>query len=327
MAKKSRRGGGMRRLSSDRLKELTEQRTAMVLEHLKRGTAPWVRPWTADATPMNVVRNYRYKGSNIVWLRIWADIMQYPTGRWLTMNQANKLGGKLRKGEKQTMIVNWRPMTSKKDDEDAKGDEKVRVRNFMLPFYHYVVNVAQCDGLPEALVNPHVGEVPFDPNERAEVFLDALNINTRHGDESAYYTPALDQVSMPNREDFKSPADYYATRLHECTHATGHASRCNRDLTGRFGDENYAFEELIAELGASIAGTVVGLDGQLQHAEYIASWIKRLEDDPSELWRASTQAEKAVGWMVDQQAEDFVSAIELTDPPVAELDEPQDKAA
>ena len=122
----------------------------------------------------------------------------------------------------------------------------------------------------------------------------------------ACFIPSLDKIHLPNKTEFKSIPDFYATALHELTHWTGHKSRLVRDFSGRFGDAAYAFEELIAELGAAFLCASTGVDGQLQHDSYIASWLKVLKNDKKAIFTAAAAARKAAEFLTgaqDQQAE------------------------
>ena len=125
-----------------------------------------------------------------------------------------------------------------------------------------------------------------------------------HGKSKACFIPTADVIYMPNKTDFKSVPDYYATGLHELTHWTGHKSRLARDFNGRFGDSSYAFEELIAELGAAFLCAHCSIDGQLQHDSYIASWLKVLKNDKRAIFTAAAAARKAAEFLVGSQGQD-----------------------
>jgi antirestriction protein ArdC len=119
----------------------------------------------------------------------------------------------------------------------------------------------------------------------------------RHGGDRAYYSPSEDLIVLPKRDNFESLRHYYATSLHEHVHYTGHPSRLNRDLTGRFGSQSYAGEELVAELGAAFLCAKLEIQGELRHAGYIASWLRLLEDDSRATFTAASAAKKAADYL------------------------------
>ena len=139
--------------------------------------------------------------------------------------------------------------------------------------------------------------------DHAEAFFAALDADIRHGGNRACYVPALDQIRMPPFEAFRDPVAYYATLAHEAMHLTGHPSRCARDLSGRFGDESYAVEELVAELGAAFVCADLALtpEPRPDHAAYVASWLKVLRSDKRAIFTAAAKSQAAADWMHTQQ--------------------------
>ena len=176
-----------------------------------------------------------------------------------------------------------------------------------------VFNAAQVDGYatPALPVLPEAERI-----DRAEAFFAALGADIRHGGSRACYVPSLDQIRMPLFAAFRDPVAYYATLAHEATHLTGHASRCNRHLRGRFGEEAYAAEELIAELGAAFvcADLALAPEPRPDHAAYVASWLRVLRGDKRAIFTAAAKAQQAADWMHAQQraaaerAEDMAQA-------------------
>ena len=163
-----------------------------------------------------------------------------------------------------------------------------------------VFNAAQVDGYaaPAQPVLPEAERIGH-----AEAFFAAIGADIRHGGNRACYVPALDQIRMPPFEAFRDPVAYYATLAHEATHLTGHPSRCARDLRGRFGDEAYAAEELIAELGAAFlcADLALAPEPRPDHAAYVASWLNVLRDDKRAIFTAAAKAQQAADWMHARQ--------------------------
>ncbi|HCF5415053.1 TPA: DUF1738 domain-containing protein [Pseudomonas aeruginosa] len=269
-----------------------------LIEQLKAGTAPWQKPWAAGefgSMPMNPTTGNRYKGINAIQL-----MMQGRSDpRWMTYNQAQDQGAQVRKGEKSTMIQYWKFTEEriKKDEAgkpvlDEKG-EKVKITVALERpkcFHAYVFNAEQIDGLP-AITRK---EQTWDAIERAEHILAASGARIMHAPgDRAFYRPSTDSITMPERGQFASADRYYATALHELGHWTGHPSRLDRDLSNPFGSEGYAKEELRAEISSMILGDELGIGHDPgQHAAYVGSWIKVLQEDPMEIFRAAADAEK-----------------------------------
>ncbi|KAI5911935.1 zincin-like metallopeptidase domain-containing protein [Azoarcus sp. PA01] len=270
-----------------------------LIEQLKAGTAPWQRPWEPGEPggflPFNPTTGKRYKGINAIHL-----MSQGRTdNRWMTYKQAAAAGAQVRKGEKGTPVQYWKfSEEQEKRDEHGKpvldGDGEPVKQSVMLErprvFFATVFNAEQIEGLP--LIERK--EQTWDAVERAEHILKASGAVIRHGENNrAFYRPATDSIHLPDRGQFQTADNYYATALHELGHWTGHASRLDRDLVHPFGSEGYAKEELRAEITSMIVGDELGIGHDPgQHAAYVGSWIKALEDDPLEIFRASAEAEK-----------------------------------
>lgn len=274
-------------------KDLYQQVTDKIISALESGAAPWVKPWASCGAPRNAVTGREYSGINLVLLAM----SPYMSPLWLTYNQAKAAGGQVRKGESGTSVVLFKPFTVK-DKNDAESKEKTipLLRSFV------VFNVEQIDGLPEKYTQAQRPQLnAFEDNERAESLLAQACIH--HGKSKACFIPSADVIYMPNKTDFRTIPDYYATGLHELTHWTGHKSRLARDFSGRFGDAAYAFEELIAELGAAFLCAHSGIDGALQHESYISGWLKVLKGDKRAIFTASAAARKASEFLTGAEEE------------------------
>lgn len=266
--------------------------TDKIIAALETGSAPWVKPWASLGAPRNAITGREYSGINTVLLAM----TDCTSNQWLTFQQAKTAGGNVKKGEKGTTVVFFKPLTIKEKTDQQTEDEKVipLLRTFT------VFNTQQIEGLPEKFTPPIKPQISaFDENEAAETLLNQAQI--QYGMNRACFIPSLDKIHLPNKSEFNSIPDFYATALHELTHWTGHKNRLARDFTGRFGDAAYAFEELIAELGAAFLCASTGINGQLQHDSYIASWLKVLKNDKKAIFTASAAARKANEFLTNQE--------------------------
>ncbi|CAO3311496.1 MULTISPECIES: ArdC family protein [Pseudomonas] len=291
--------------------------TNKIVSALSQGVIPWIKPWTttgssADAPfPINAITQRPYAGINIPLLWAEARLRGYRQDRWLTYNQARKAGGHVRKGEQSTLAVLYKPMSKEAHDEDGQvvRDEQgnVKMVQFALLRTHCLFNIEQTEGLPNE-EQPHVeGEDPvaFIDHAPAERLLAAsgARIEHRYGDD-AFYLPIRDLIQLPTKAQFVDVGSYYATALHELTHWSGHHARLNREgITGghALGSGAYAFEELVAEMGAAFLCALTGTQGELRHEEYLASWLKILKEDKRAIFRASGQAREASEYLLALQ--------------------------
>jgi len=277
--------------------------TRRVIAELEAGRLPWVQPWgrapgtPAAGLPRNALTGRTYSGINV--LILWGAVIErgYPSQGWLTFRQAREAGGCVRQGERGTSVVYA--------DRFVPEPERVRARGageepHSVPFLKRftVFNAAQCDGLPETL-SPE--PVPLPEREIvpvAEAVITASGVPLRIGGDRAFYAPGPDFVAVPPHPAFFDPINYYRTCLHELTHATGHASRVGRDLSGAFGSPGYAREELVAEMGSAFLCAALGVVPTVRHADYIASWLDVLRGDTKAIVRAASQASKAADWLL-----------------------------
>jgi antirestriction protein ArdC len=257
--------------------------TEQILKELEAGTPPWVKSWQSSL-PRNIVSKKEYRGTNILLLWIAAAKKGYRSPYWLTFKQAQGLQGKVKRGEKATWIAYAAKQT--KEDEHGKQHE------YRFLKWYFVFNLEQTDGIPPQ-------RKAVRTIEEVEEFIDALGANVVHGSQNAYYLPKFDRIELPWPEDFKTMVDYYAVALHEHTHWTGHLSRLNRPLVARFGTEEYAEEELVAELGSAFlcSHLQVPVSVREDHAAYIKGWVKILKEDRRAIFKASALAAKAADYL------------------------------
>lgn len=277
--------------------------TNQIIAQLESGVRPWVQPWKTGATVSRPLRHdgTPYSGVNI--LLLWAEAVErgYLRPTWMTFRQALALGGHVRKGERGAMVVYANQIIREEADEAGEPVEQ------RIPFLkaYTVFNLDQIDGLPERYAPQP--QPTINPEVRigaAEAFFRACEADIRHGGGSAFYAPGPDFVQMPAFESFQDAQSYYATLGHEMIHWTRHSSRLDRDLgRQRHGDEGYAREELVAELGAAFLCADLGLapEPREDHAAYIASWLQVLRDDRRFVVSAAAHAQRAVAWLHELQ--------------------------
>lgn len=261
--------------------------TNRIVEELERGTVPWVKPWKTTL-PYNAVSEKAYSGVNI--LLLWS--LPHAQPAWLTFKQARGFGGYVKKGEKATPIVY--ASTYKRKAVDASGEEAEEEIPFLK--WYFVFNIEQCEGLPERLYRRPVLTID-ETYEEVDRFIAHIGANVKYGSTVACFVPSLDLIRLPNAEDFEGPEHYFATSLHEHGHWSGHSSRLNRDLSGRFGEGAYAAEELIAEMTAAFLCAHLGVPGRLQHADYIGSWLRVLKKDKKAIFTAARKATEAAEYL------------------------------
>ena len=296
------RSGAWARAGANRA-SLYQEITDKIIGQLEAGSVPWVQPWgTTDAKallamPKNAASSRRYSGINV--LILWTAVIErgFSCQRWLTFRQAIGLGGHVRKGETGTTVVYADRFVPDRERERTQesGDEPQAIP-FLKRFT--VFNVDQCNGLPEdvAASPPRIEADVILP--RAQALIEASGIDFRIGGSKAFYHPIHDFVQVPPPEAFFEPVNWHRTALHELSHASGHASRLNRDLTGSFGSTRYAFEELIAEISAAYLCATLAIEPTVRHADYIGSWIEVLREDDRAIVRAASAASKAADYLL-----------------------------
>jgi antirestriction protein ArdC len=228
----------------------------------------------------------------------------YGSRYWLTFNQANRLGGHIRKGEKSSIVTFWKIGTEKTVVDDGGNERKSRP--FLLRFYR-VFNVEQTEGIADKLgigkASPRIPNLDQCDKIVAEMPHKPVIIQ----DGRAWYKPSTDVIGMPSRNAFESPEAYYATLFHELTHSTGHSSRIARDgieKLNEFGSESYSREELVAELGSAMLCGVTGIEPATiaNSAAYLKAWIDVLRGDSKLIVSAASQAQKASDYILNAPA-------------------------
>ena len=272
--------------------------TARIIAELESGAIPWVKPWSADSSAnKNIVSGKAYRGINRLLLGMQSMSCGYASCYWASFKQWQARGGCVRKGEKGTKVVFFSPV--EKTTKNAQGEDETD--KYAVLKTYFVFNSQQVDGAE--VPSPEAIRTEFEAHQQAEQTILDSGAAISWGGDAAFYAPSSDRIQMPNKASFQAPAHYYATAFHELVHWTGAKHRLDRDLSkGRYGDSKYAFEELVAELGAAFLCQEHGIAGDLRHAGYIASWLKALRDDSKAIFKASALAEKAAGFIQMQEA-------------------------
>lgn len=266
-------------------KDIYQDVTDRMIAALENGTIPWHKPWVGGG-PVNVRSGRPYRGINIWLLELESMTAGYSDNRWGTFKAIKEAGGQVRKGEKGTRVILWKPVPK---GEDADGNEQ----SYWLLREYTVFNVEQADG-----IEPLVFTDDVHPNKLAEDVLAGYAspigppVVTRGS--KAAYQPMTDIVYMPPRPAFDGGDEFYSTLFHELAHSTGHEKRLDRIEPALFGTDPYAKEELVAELAAAMLSGVTGITGTFDNsAAYVAHWVQRFKDDRKLIVSAAAQAQKA----------------------------------
>jgi antirestriction protein ArdC len=284
-------------------KDIFQRVTDMIVSAIEEGAGSYRMPWRTSGgfsnSPINAVSKRPYRGINILVLWATAQERGYKAGTWATYKQWNELGAQVRKGEKSANVVFWKFFDRGEEEQDGAADSENRARKIPMARDYWVFNSEQVEGYaPAELPKPSKEE----RIESAEAFFHQVGVDVQPGGNQAFYRHATDSVHMPAFEAFKEPLFYYSVLCHETTHWSGAEHRLKRDLSGRFGSESYAVEELVAELGAAFLCAELGLptDPREDHAPYIASWLKVLKHDKRAIFTAAAKAQQAADWISEK---------------------------
>ena len=311
---------------SSAYEKLTPQRKQLVdqvLANLEKGNLFWTQGWVAAGAPESAVTGKKYRGINNLYLSLVAMAENYGDNRWATFRQMEEKGWTFKKDEEghtlgkgKSVSVEYYEMRDKEtkrrfdrsvldgmtfDEQREYMDKNV----YWLRKFYRVFNCSLMDGVPAK-------EMPtIDVNDRiekAEAILDYWNANESkivYGGSQAFYRPSTDAVHLPEREKFKSTQSFYDTAFHEIGHSTGHQSRLNRDLSGGFGSQSYAMEELRAEIASIFMAQDLGIEpseDRLQNnAAYIQSWKDEIKENPNALFTAIADADKIARYVSSKE--------------------------
>ncbi|WP_262016882.1 ArdC family protein [Serratia liquefaciens] len=275
--------------------DIYQTATDSIISALEAGVKPWSCPWQRvtdmSRLPSNYATGAAYSGMNIMLLWSSASEQGFSDSRWMTYKQAQAEGGLVRKGDQGTTAFFY--TTLEKENDDGETDYIPMLKTFT------VFNVEQIDGLPLSNEVVFPAET-FEPLPRAEALFRTSGATIIEKGQNAFFAPSTDEIRLPERYLFADAANFYATGLHELVHWSGAKSRLNREMKGKFGSEDYAFEELIAELGSTFLMADLGIVGEVQHESYIASWLKALKNDKRYIFKAASAASKAHRYLMDK---------------------------
>lgn len=274
--------------------------TDQIVAAIERGAGDFRLPWHSRGSitcPTNIASKKAYRGVNILALWAAAEHRGFSSGVWGTYKQWAEAGAQVRRGEKSSYVVFYKELEYASAEDGTDGETETRLFARATP----VFAAEQVDGFDA----PAAPGAEIEPIAAADAFVKATGAVIRHGGSRAYYRPSTDEIQLPLASDFVgSPTStaqeaYYSTLLHELTHWTSHATRCNRELGKRFGDDAYAMEELIAELGAAFlcAELHITPEPRADHAQYLSSWLKVLKADKKAIFTAASKASQATAWL------------------------------
>lgn len=282
-------------------RDVAAEITDLIIRKLEEGVPPWSRPWRSSGAGGRPLRHCGtpYSGVNTLYLWALGDAQGYRSRYWMTYRQAEALGGNVRRGEQGALSVYFSSF-KKREAHPETGRETEKMIRFLR---HYIVfNADQIDALPARFYPPDEPETPVLPSARQAAiddFFAGIPADVRHGGDQAYFTPTFDYIQLPSRTAFRSMDHYASTRCHETVHWSGHAARLARTFGKRFGDNAYAFEELVAEIGAGLCCADLQLPNQLHdgHASYVGHWLKILRGDKTAIIHAAAKAEQAFAYL------------------------------
>lgn len=279
-------------------KSVYEIITERIIEQLENGVIPWQKPWTGTHSgAYNRISNKPYSLLNQMILK--------HGGEYATFKQWSDLGGKIRKGEKSEVVTFWKIQPYEEENENG---EKV-IKQIPLLRYYNVFHISQVDGVEpkeqlkisnlEPIEEAEKIKTDYMNREHLKIFEKVTN--------DAFYLPIQDYIQVPCKEQYQDIEEFYSTLFHEMIHSTGHKSRLNRpDMQGivRHGSEKYSKEELTAELGSAMIINILGIETEKSFKNssgYIQDWLQVLKNDNKFIVSASSRAEKAVKYILNEQ--------------------------
>jgi antirestriction protein ArdC len=276
-----------------------EQITSQIISAIERGAGEFKLPWHRGASqnfrPRNAATRNAYRGVNVVGLWAAAQLRGYDSSTWATYRQWASLGAQVRKGERASTVVFYRELDAADDGDDTDTRFVARAS--------HVFNADQVDGF--AVETSPVVTGGIDRDARVDAFITSTGARISHAGTRAFYRPATDEIVIPPATAFvgtptsTATEGYYSTALHELAHWTGADTRLARSFGKRFGDHDYAVEELVAELTAAFLTADLGVSNapRADHAQYLASWLSVLRADSHAIFAAASAASRAAEFL------------------------------
>lgn len=282
------------------MKDVYAEVTDRIIAALESGTIPWKKPWIG-------VTDYAISYATGKPYSLLNQILLDAPGEYITFNACKRAGGHVKKGAKAKMVVFWKMLQVKVTDTSGNvittTDGQPMMKDIPILKYDQVFNLNDCEGIEPKHPDEELSDTkPIDDAEKVLTgYVTRSGLTLRHEKQNrAFYRPSDDLIVLPLREQFRDPAEYYATAFHEATHSTGHKDRLNRLAAGddaAFGSESYSREELVAEIGSAACLNRLGIetpDTFQNTAAYIQGWLKALKNDKKLIVSAAGRAEKAV---------------------------------
>lgn len=289
---------------NQKTKEFREQISKLFIRSLEEQDGVWKKNWLGrgNGTPVNAATGRKYRGTNRFYLRLAGAVMGSDDPRWATYKQVQDKGWRVNKGAKGVKVEFWKPYNFK-EKQDLTWDEyyalKEKAEIGLIAKYYTVFNGKDITGIPE-LQRYENKEVVSDQLIRK--ISEGMGIEIKNdGGDKAYYSLRTDSIHLPEKESFFSSYDYNSTALHELSHASGAPGRLGRKMGGNFGSQEYAYEELVAEISSCFMGEHLDIQVTDQHMEnhkaYVQGWIKGIQKDPDSLIHAIRDAGKAADYL------------------------------
>jgi len=284
--------------------EIFNQIQEKIIHLMKTEGTDWHKPWTSKGRPINYITKKPYRGMNHFWL----SVQEFSTNEWATYKQWSEKDYQVKKGSKATKVVFCEVKEKKAEWLKDKELEQYQITGKLPKYFLWknfsVFNGDQIEGFVSENKNTkHALELDERKVKDIEFFIANTQAVINKGQDFAFYSPITDHIGVPNLEQFDTDSDYYSTLLHELTHWTGHKDRCNRDQTGRYGTEDYAKEELVAEVGSAFLCQLLQIEKTVRndHAKYLNSWIELIQDESRAMITAFSQAQKAIDFLEQSQ--------------------------
>jgi antirestriction protein ArdC len=266
--------------------DLATQITERILQLMQTAGSNWKQSWVGSGPHINVASKKPYRGINPVIL----SLMGGGSNIFGTYKQWGELGAQVRRGEKACQIFFFKPYTVR--DRETEEEKQIMLARSYSVFGHH-----QVDNAPDIKIDKRP---EIEGHAECDRLIAECGVPITYGSDRAFYAPSTDRISLPAPEQFDSREAFYTTAFHEISHSTGHESRLNRNLKGRFGDPNYRFEELIAESSAAMICVAAGVipEPRKETAQYLNNWMAGLSDDKTAIVRAFSHAQRAADFVL-----------------------------